>query len=222
MPSIAYDDERIVFRTPRQLHRQPSIERQDVFHRPPTWPRSSKYRDGQWTSSCPKGNLDAGYMIFNRFQQRLEKLDLEEVMSKPSLTTVAEHGFRLSKRHYPTGPGRTRLGTKPRQSWTSAGAGSVKNQALSLKLAGQACRKTWRTHTGRSDTSNQLKRVRQYNSQDVFQVYANALTSLIRPAHQLPLTAPVGELQYQHEPVPRGHRGRAAAERTSTPRWHAW
>ena len=45
--------------------------------------------------------------------------------------------------------------------------------------------------------------MRQYNNQDVFQIYANALTELYDP-HQLPVPASVREFQYQYEPVAGG------------------
>jgi carboxyl-terminal processing protease len=56
---------------------------------------------------------------------------------------------------------------------------TIKNQVLSLKLAEKAQEELTSTLVKRY--KNQLKRVEQYNSQDVFQIYANALTELYDP-----------------------------------------
>ena len=55
----------------------------------------------------------------------------------------------------------------------------LKNAVLSLKLAGKEDDDIVPTLEKRY--SNQLKRIAQYNAQDVFQVYANALTELYDP-----------------------------------------
>jgi carboxyl-terminal processing protease len=55
----------------------------------------------------------------------------------------------------------------------------LKNQVLSLKLAEKP--EDDLVSTLEKRYQNQLKRVKQYNSQDVFQIYANALTGLYDP-----------------------------------------
>ena len=55
----------------------------------------------------------------------------------------------------------------------------LKNQVLSLRLAEKPAEEIPETLERRY--RNQLKRVRQYNNQDVFQIYANALTELYDP-----------------------------------------
>ena len=123
----------------------------------------------------PKGNLDAGFFIFNRFQQRLEARLENVVETLP--TTVTEMNFDLEEQY--------QLDLEER-SWAKDSAElderwrkQLKNQVLSLKLADKPEEDLVETLQKRY--RNQLKRVQQYNNQDVFQVYANALTSLYDP-----------------------------------------
>lgn len=123
----------------------------------------------------PEGNLDAGFAIFNRFQQRLEAR-LEAVLaSLPE--TVAAMDFSIDESFD--------LDTDDRQ-WAAQPAElddrwrkHLKNQVLSLRLADKSAEEIPETLARRY--RNQLKRVQQYNSQDVFQIYANALTELYDP-----------------------------------------
>ena len=55
----------------------------------------------------------------------------------------------------------------------------LKNEVLSLKLADKPADEIAPTLEKRY--SSQLKRIRQYNNQDVFQIYANSLTELYDP-----------------------------------------
>jgi carboxyl-terminal processing protease len=122
-----------------------------------------------------EGNLDAGFKIFNRFQQRLEAR-LESVLdSLPE--TVAAMDFSVDENFD--------LDTDDRQ-WARDQAvlddrwrKHLKNQVLSLRLAEKSAEEIPETLERRY--RNQLKRVRQYNNQDVFQIYANALTELYDP-----------------------------------------
>jgi carboxyl-terminal processing protease len=121
------------------------------------------------------GQLEAGYAIFNRFQARLEAR-LEKVLEDlPG--TVGAMDFTIDEVYVLNGEDR---------QWASNDAElddrwrkHLKNQALSLKLAEKAQDEIAPTLEKRYQ--NQLKRVQQYNSQDVFQIYANAITELYDP-----------------------------------------
>ena len=121
------------------------------------------------------GQLEAGYAIFNRFQARLEAR-LEKVLEDlPG--TVDAMDFTIDEVYVLNGEDR---------QWASNDAElddrwrkHLKNQALSLKLAEKAQDEIAPTLEKRYQ--NQLKRVQQYNSQDVFQIYANAITELYDP-----------------------------------------
>ena len=123
----------------------------------------------------PKGNLDAGFFIFNRFQERLQAR-LEKVVAQLP-DTVAAMDFTRDE---------TYLLDFEERSWAADSAElderwrkQLKNQVLSLRLADKPEEELVETLQKRY--TNQLKRVEQYNSQDVFQVYANALTGLYDP-----------------------------------------
>lgn len=123
----------------------------------------------------PEGNLEAGYFIFNRYLQRLEaRLDtvvnnLPETIS--SLDFERQESYQLDTEERVWATDMAELDDRWRKQ--------IKNQALSLKLADKAQEEIAPTLAKRY--TNQLNRVRQYNSQDVFQSYANALTSLYDP-----------------------------------------
>tara|TARA_R110002110_G_scaffold166675_1_gene367470 strand:- start:30075 stop:32177 length:2103 start_codon:yes stop_codon:yes gene_type:complete len=122
-----------------------------------------------------KGRLDAGFVIFNRFQQRLEHR-LEQVLATLP-TTVEEMDFTIDESYtldsddLPWAESDTELNDRWRKQ--------LKNQVLSLKLADKTTDDIVPTLKKRYE--NQLQRVKQYNAQDVFQIYANALTELYDP-----------------------------------------
>ena len=123
----------------------------------------------------PEGNLDAGFAIFNRFHERL-RTRLESV-NENLADVVAAMDFTVDEYY--------ELDTDER-SWATEQAElderwrkHLKNQALGLRLADKPAEEIPET-LGRRYT-NQLKRVEQYNNQDVFQIYANALTELYDP-----------------------------------------
>ena len=123
----------------------------------------------------PKGNLDAGYVIFNRFQEglrtRLESVNesLTETVAAMDFTVDEYYELDTDDRQWAKGP------SELDERWRK----HLKNQALSLRLADKPAEEIPETLGRRY--SNQLKRVEQYNSQDVFQIYANALTELYDP-----------------------------------------
>ncbi|MAC34098.1 MAG: peptidase S41 [Haliea sp.] len=121
------------------------------------------------------GQLDAGFTIFNRFQERLEARLQSVLDALPA--QVAAMDFSIDENYV--------LDDEARD-WASNGAElderwrlHLKNQVLSLRLAEKPEEEIVPTLEKRY--RNQLKRVQQYNSQDVFQVYANALTELYDP-----------------------------------------
>ncbi|MEH6593204.1 MAG: S41 family peptidase, partial [Halioglobus sp.] len=121
------------------------------------------------------GQLQAGYLIFNRFQERLEARLVKVIDTLPAATeamdfTIEEsYPLDIDDRAWATDNGQLD------ERWRI----HLKNQILSLKLADKADDELASTVIKRY--KNQLKRVRQYNSQDVFQIYANALTELYDP-----------------------------------------
>ncbi|WP_240725085.1 carboxy terminal-processing peptidase [Mangrovimicrobium sediminis] len=133
-----------------------------------------KYRT-QMDDQLPKGNLDAGYAIFNRFQERLEARLQGLIDDMPAL--VAAMDFTVDENY--------ELDPEARE-WASSAAElddrwrkHLKNQVLSLRMADKPAEEIPETLVSRY--RNQLKRVKQYNSHDVFQIYANALTELYDP-----------------------------------------
>lgn len=122
-----------------------------------------------------EGKLDAGFVIFNRFQERLEARLSSLVESLPS--AVAAFDFTRDE---------TYLIDTDELPWAEDAAAlderwrkHIKNQVLSLKLADKPADEIVPTLVKRY--TNQLSRVKQYNNQDVFQIYANSLTELYDP-----------------------------------------
>ena len=121
------------------------------------------------------GQLDAGFSIFNHFQKKLETRLQAVLDDLPE--RIAAMDFSVDEDYL--------LDTRARE-WAASEAElderwrlHLKNQVLSLRLAEKAGDEI--APTLKKRYQNQLKRVQQYNSQDVFQVYANALTELYDP-----------------------------------------
>lgn len=123
----------------------------------------------------PEGNLDAGFAIFNRFQERLRTRlesineNLPEIIAAMDFTVDEYYELDTDDRDWAT--------AQPEldERWRK----HLKNQVLSLRLAEKSAEEIPETLNRRY--TNQLKRVEQYNHQDVFQIYANALTELYDP-----------------------------------------
>ena len=133
-----------------------------------------KYRT-QLDDDAKQGNLDAGYQIFALFQQRLEHRMESLVENLPS--DIEKIDFTIDE-SYPLDV-EDRTWAKSSKELDERWRKTIKNQVLSLKLAEKAQEELTSTLVKRY--KNQLKRVEQYNSQDVFQIYANALTELYDP-----------------------------------------
>jgi len=123
----------------------------------------------------PRGRLDAGYNIFNRFHQRLESR-LEKVIA--SLPDAVEE-MDFSREEFYELDYEDRGWAETQYELDERWRKQLKNQVLSLRLAEKPAEEIAPTLVKRY--SNQLKRVRQYNSQDVFQIFANSLAELYDP-----------------------------------------
>ena len=122
-----------------------------------------------------EGKLDAGFTIFNRYHQRVQ--DRLNNVSDTLPETVAAMDFTIDESYA--------LDMEDRQ-WAKDQAElddrwrkQLKNQVLSLKIADKDEDEIVPTLQKRYD--RQLQSVTKYNSQDVFQIYANALTELYDP-----------------------------------------
>jgi carboxyl-terminal processing protease len=121
------------------------------------------------------GRLDAGFAIFNRFQQRLESRLESVIASLPetvgSMDFTVDEFYDIDAKHASWAGSEGELDERWRKH--------LKNQVLSLKLAEKPEAEIVPTLAKRY--TNQLMRVQQYNNQDVFQIYANALAELYDP-----------------------------------------
>ena len=122
-----------------------------------------------------RGKLDAGLLIFNRFAERLEARLTKVVESLPE--DYASMDFTVDEDFLIDGSKRSWADSEDEleERWRK----HLKNQALSLRLADKDDEDIAEVLVKRY--KRQLKRVAQYNAQDVFQVYANALTELYDP-----------------------------------------
>lgn len=122
-----------------------------------------------------KGKLDAGFDIFNTFHNKLTQR-LESVLaSLPD--RIATMDFALDERY---------VLDASEQAWAESQdilderwRLQLKNQVLNLRMADKPEDEIVETLERRY--RNQLNRVKQYNAQDAFQIYANALTELYDP-----------------------------------------
>ena len=122
-----------------------------------------------------RGNLDAGFTVFNRFHERMLARLRQVVETLPA--TVAAMDFNRDESYLLDDEGRP---------WAASAAAlderwrkHLKNQVLGLRLADKPDDEIVPTLLRRY--RNQLHRVEQYNAQDAFQLYANALTELYDP-----------------------------------------
>lgn len=122
-----------------------------------------------------KGSLDSGFAIFNRFHERLIARLNAVLDDLPG--TIAAMDFTIDERY--------ELDPEDR-AWAADAAElderwrlHLKNQVLNLRLSDKPADEIAKTLGRRY--SNQLNRVEQYNAQDAFQIYANALTELYDP-----------------------------------------
>ena len=122
-----------------------------------------------------EGKLDAGFTIFNRYHQRVQ--DRLNNVSDTLPETVAAMDFTIDE-SYPLDM-EDRQWAKDQAELDDRWRKQLKNQVLSLKIADKDEDEIVPTLQKRYD--RQLQSVTKYNSQDVFQIYANALTELYDP-----------------------------------------
>ena len=122
-----------------------------------------------------EGKLDAGFTIFNRYHQRVQ--DRLNNVSDTLPETVAAMDFTIDE-SYPLDM-EDRQWAKDQAELDDRWRKQLKNQVLSLKIADKDDDEIVPTLQKRYD--RQLQSVTKYNSQDVFQIYANALTELYDP-----------------------------------------
>jgi carboxyl-terminal processing protease len=122
-----------------------------------------------------EGKVDAGFAIFNRFHQRLQDRLNTVITTLPAAVEAmdfdVDESISLDLENRQWAADQAELDDRWRKQ--------LKNQVLSLKLADKPVDEIVPTLEKRY--KNQLKSVKQYNSQDVFQIYANALTELYDP-----------------------------------------
>ena len=151
-----------------------SLDRAKMFFTAADLAEFEKYRTAM-DEQLHEGNLEAGFLIFNRFHQRLEGRLESIVETLPnqveSMDFTVDESFPLELDEWEWATTPEELDDRWRRR--------LKNEVLSLKLADKPLEEIAPTLEKRY--KSQLKRVRQYNSQDVFQIYANALTELYDP-----------------------------------------
>jgi len=122
-----------------------------------------------------QGKLDAGFTIFNRYHQRLQDRLGQVIKTLPEAVATIDFSvdenlpLDMKDRHW------AKNDAELDDRWRM----QLKNQVLSLKLAEKGKEEIVPTLEKRY--ASQLNSVKQYNSQDVFQIYANALTELYDP-----------------------------------------
>ena len=121
------------------------------------------------------GNLKAGFVIFNRFQQRMEERLQRLLKQLPELIAGLDFSIDENLLLDPDQRGWAGSVAMMDERWRK----QLKNAVLSLKLAGKEAADI--EPTLRKRYENQLHRISQYNAGDVFQFYANTLTELYDP-----------------------------------------
>lgn len=151
-----------------------SLDRGKMFLTAADLAEFEKYRTTM-DDQLHEGNLVAGFDIFNRFQQRLEERMENVVETLPqqveAMDFTVDESFPVDADEWDWARTTAELDDRWRKR--------IKNEVLSLKLAKKPAEEIVPTLVKRYNS--QLKRVRQYNNQDVFQIYANALTELYDP-----------------------------------------
>lgn len=129
----------------------------------------------QMDDDLPEGRLDAGFTIFNRFHEhltaRLEALIDTLPQTIDAMDFDIDERYELDVDNVAWAETTSELDERWRLQ--------IKNQVLNLRLADKPQDEIAETLTKRY--TNQLGRVSQYNAQDAFQIYANALTELYDP-----------------------------------------
>lgn len=132
------------------------------------------YRE-QMREELTAGKLDVPYAIFNRFLERLDQRlgDVLETLPErcAAMDFTVDEDYVIDSELRDWARDQAELDERWRKH--------IKFQALSLRLADQSDEEIVETLSKRY--TRQLKRTGQYNAQDVFQVFANALAELYDP-----------------------------------------
>ncbi len=151
-----------------------SLDRGKMFFTAADVAEFEKYRTVM-DDQLHEGDLEAGFVIFNRFQERLESRMENVVATLPQQVETMDFSVDES---YPLDIDEWAWAKNPAElddRWRKR----LKNEVLSLRLAKKPQEEIAPTLVKRYES--QLKRVRQYNSQDVFQIFANSLTEMYDP-----------------------------------------
>jgi carboxyl-terminal processing protease len=122
-----------------------------------------------------EGKLDAGFSIFNVYQKRLQDRLEKVIKSLPETAAAMDFSVNESipfeEKDLPWAKDTAEMDERWRKQ--------LKNQVLNLKLADKPADEIVPTLEKRY--RSQLNSVKQYNSQDAFQIYANSLAELYDP-----------------------------------------
>jgi carboxyl-terminal processing protease len=133
-----------------------------------------KYRD-QLDNQLKDGKLSAGFIIFDRYLERITTQLEKTIAEMPKLVK----GFDFKKDEVIVLERSESPWPKSRKAADEIWHKQVKNRVLSLKLADKDDDEIIELLTKRF--KNQLKRLNQIEAEDVFQSYANAVGSLYDP-----------------------------------------
>ena len=122
-----------------------------------------------------EGDLTPAFAVFNRYEAKLSAR-LEQILANLPEMVAA---FDYDRQEYLLLDGEDEPWVNSEAALDDRWRKRVKNQALSLKLADKPDDEIVPTLERRY--KNQLSRLKQYNADDVFQVYANALSELYDP-----------------------------------------
>ena len=133
----------------------------------------------QWRSELDNtgrsGEVAPAFAIFNRYEAKLSARLEKIIADLPAMVA----GFDYDRLEYIVLDGEDQPWADNEALLDDRWRKRVKNQALGLKLADKPADEIVPTLERRY--KNQLSRLKQYNADDVFQVYANALSELYDP-----------------------------------------
>lgn len=122
--------------------------------------------------SIPEGDLDFGYELFTLYRKRsLERISYVYTLLETEMTFSQKEYFETNRDSIPW--------PKTTEELNLVWDKIIKNQALTLKMAGKEWSEIADILTKRYERVE--KAVYQYNSEDVYQAYMNALTSSYDP-----------------------------------------
>jgi len=121
------------------------------------------------------GQLEPGFNIYNRFQQRF----IERLTYKLKLLENNLKDINFDKEEFILTDRENAPWAETKQELNDVWRRRIKSAALSIKLNGETLEEA--TETLRKRYENQLKRSLQVRSEDAFQAYMNAFTTVYDP-----------------------------------------